>query len=88
MSQLHFSRPNSLTIDSPAFNPTATKLQIAVSMNKMVRRFARDAFQYGVREINFFTASDEMAEFAIRQGFEEIKHRMFRLKISSEPNEG
>jgi len=70
-----------LTIDSPAFNPNATKLQIALSLKKLMIEFVTRSYERGVREVNFFTASDDMAEFAIKHGFEEIKYRLFRLKL-------
>jgi len=72
-----------ITLDSPAINPQASKLQIASSLRKLILHIRSQALDRGVREINFFTASDEMAEFAKAHGFEEIPHRLFRLKLQN-----
>jgi hypothetical protein len=70
-----------LTIDSPGIAPDATKLDVARSLKKLLGKFEKEARDAGIREINFFTSSDAMAEFAKNHGYEEIPHRLFRRKL-------
>lgn len=74
-----------ITLDAFAINPSATKMQKARAMRKLFLAFADYARQQGVKEINFFTADDSTAEFAKRQGVEEVSQRLFRYKVPDGP---
>lgn len=74
-----------ITLDAFAINPATSKFQKARAMRKLFLAFSEMARERGVKEINFFTADDSTAEFAKRQGVEEINQRLFRYKVPDGP---
>jgi len=70
------------TLESLAINPAATNLEIAESMRQLLKHIVYKAHELGIKEINFFTADEQTSAFAGKY-FEEIPHRLFRLKLDS-----
>lgn len=70
-----------VTLDAFAINPEATRREIAMSFHDLFASYVQLARERGVREINFFCANPETADFAAQHGIEEVKQRLFRYKI-------
>lgn len=68
-------------MEALAINPDAEPTEVAVALKEVVHFLVSQCHIRGINEIYFMCADDSTAEFAKRQAFEEIPHRLFRLKI-------
>lgn len=68
-------------LESLAINPQATRLEIAAAIAELARVSVFMARERGVKEIYFLATNDDTAAYAKRNHFEELPHKVYRLKI-------
>jgi len=66
-----------------AFSPTASASEKASALKELTHNLVTQAHVRGVGEIYFFCADESTSEYAKRQGYEEVPHRLFRLKLKT-----
>lgn len=70
-----------IMLESLAPRPGANKLQIASAMRELTQNAVTQASISGAGEIYFLGSSEETNEFAMNHIFEEVKMKVFRLKL-------
>ena len=71
-----------IQMESLAFAPDTTDAQKAYALAQLLRVLVYKAREQNFKEIYFYTADDQLAEFALKHKFEEMPKRTFRLRIA------
>lgn len=70
-------------MESLAINPNADKLSVASAIAKIFDTVVTQCFVQGRGEIYFICKEESTIKFAESRGFEEIKHKVFRIKLNT-----
>ena len=71
-----------LFMESLAINPEASPALVAMALKELTQNLVTQAHLKGSGELYFLCADDETIEYAKRQAFTEMPHRIFRIKVS------
>lgn len=69
-------------MESLAINPEASPIDVAVALRELFHAIVMQAHLTGVGEVYFVCADEATIAFATKHAFEEMKHKVFRVKLS------
>lgn len=69
-------------LESLAINPDASFLDVAVALKELVQAVVTQCHVSGRGEAYFVCCDQSTIDFAVKNGFEEMKHKVFRMKLS------
>ena len=71
-----------LMIEALAFRPESGNLDRAVAMKELTQDTVSQAYLQGSGEIYFLCRDEDTSAFAANQLFEEVKHKVYRVRLS------
>ena len=79
---VHLPYQVAVVLESIAKNPSAPKNEVGLALKVLLHEIVSKARNAGINEIYFLATEESVAEFAAKHGFEELKWKVFRMKLS------